>query len=215
MRSPVFLAVTRRLRGLSAALALHRRSPALAGAALSLALAGVSVQADASLHLEVTLDHLVRVSDVALEGIPQDAQSQWEEIPGGGRRIVTYTRVKVAQKAYGDAGQEVWVRTLGGQVGDIGQRVEGEAALVPGERSVLFLKASQEGPLRVVEMAQGQYLVRKEDKTERLKLSPYLGKILPSRDEKERARAARVLLHDRALGEAMGVIRQARKDAGR
>lgn len=190
-------------------------APATVGAAAFVALTGVAFEADASLHLEVTLEHLVKSSDLAIEGTPEEASSLWEEIPGGGRRIVTYTRVHVAQSAYGNAASDVWVRTLGGQVGDVGQKVEGEAMLVPGERSVLFLRASAEGPARVIEMAQGQYVVRREDNADKLRISPYLGKVLPSKDEKERARAARVLLHGRPLGEAMASIRLARKDAGR
>lgn len=216
MRSHVFLALTRRVRGALAALTLTPlAAPVAAGSLVFVALSGAAVQADASLHLEVTLDHLVKISDLAVEGIPEESRSLWEEVPGGGRRIVTYTRVHVAQAAYGDAGKDVWVRTLGGQVGDVGQKVEGEALLVPGERSVLFLKTFPDGPSRVVEMAQGQYLVRPEAKIDRLLLSPYLGKVLPSRDEKERSRAARVLLHGRPLGEAIAAIRLARKDAGR
>lgn len=215
MRSPVFLALARRAGALAALTLAPLAAPVTAGAATFVALTGATIQADASLHLEVTLEHLVKISDVAIEGTPEEARSLWEEVPGGGRRIVTYTRVHVAQKAYGEASPDVWVRTMGGQVGDVGQKVEGEAQLVPGERSVLFLKASAEGPLRVVEMAQGQYLVKREDKVDRLLLSPYLGKVIPSRDPKERDRSARVLLHGRPLGEAMAVIRQARKDAGR
>lgn len=216
MRSIAFVALARRARGLAAALALAPlAAPALAGSAAFLALTGVAFEADASLHLEVTLDHLTKISDLAIEGTPAEGTSLWEDTPGGGRRIVTYTPVRVAQAAYGAPGAEVWVRTLGGQVGDIGQKVEGEAVLVPGERTVLFLKASPEGPTRVVEMAQGQYVIRTHEKIDRLRISPHLGKVIPSKDDKDRARAARVLLHDRPLGEAMSMIRQARKDAGR
>lgn len=189
-------------------------APVAAGAAVFVALSGVAVEADASLHIEVTLDQLAKVSDTAIEGMPEEARSLWEDVPSGGRRIVTYTRVRVMQKAFGEAPQDVWVRTLGGQVGDIGQKVEGEAVLALGQRSVLFLKSFPDGPMRVVEMAQGQYLVHTEDKVDRLKISPFLGKVLPSKDEKIRARSARLLLQDRPLGEAMPMIFQARKDAG-
>lgn len=219
-----FLALARRVQRAPGALALSLASlasrlpastPALAGAAALVAVTGAAVEADASLHLEVTLDHLVTLTDMAVEATPQESRSVWENIPGGGRRIVTYTRLSVSQAAYGNPSGDVWVRTLGGQVGDIGQKVEGEAVLAPSERSVLFLKKTTEGPFRVAEMAQGQFLVRRTGPDEKLTLSPYLGRVLPSKDEKARSRAARVLLHDRPLGEAMSVIRQTRQDAGR
>jgi hypothetical protein len=52
------------------------------------------------------------------------------------------------------------VRTLGGIVGKLGQRVEGEAVLVPGQQALLFLHTG--GPTGVTEVTgrgQGQFPV--------------------------------------------------------
>ena len=61
-----------------------------------------------------------------------------------GRRIVTYTRLRIDRMVDGNPQAEVWVRTLGGHVGDIGQHVDGEAVLMP-SRPGLVLPA---GPAR-------------------------------------------------------------------
>ena len=40
----------------------------------------------------------------------------------------------------GNPQPEVWVRTLGGHVGDIGQHVDGEAVLMPSRPGLFFLR---------------------------------------------------------------------------
>ncbi len=57
-----------------------------------------------------------------------EQRSQWEEL-GGARRIVTYTRLSIDRPVAGQPDGEIWVRTLGGAVGDIGQQVSGDAQL--------------------------------------------------------------------------------------
>jgi hypothetical protein len=188
---------------------------ALASAAAAVVL--VAPRLEAAMAREVSLRHLVTVADAVVEGTPEENTSVWEEIPGVGRRIVTYTRVSVGQVVYGPAApKDVWVRTLGGVVGDIGQRVEGEAVLVPGERSVLFLKATAEGTHHVVEMAQGHYLVRLEGGAARLRPSPHHGALVKGRGEaKDVARPARDVLTGKPVVDAISAIRVERKAAGR
>ncbi len=193
--------------------ALPRAS--LLGAGVLAAALSVSAPADASLHLEVSLQHLVTVADLVVEATPQEAKSVWEDLPSVGRRIVTYTRVSVDQSVYGTPPSEVWVRTLGGQVGDLGQKVEGEAVLASGDRQLLFLKAGDAGTHRVVEMAQGQYLVHEESKVRRVKASPYLGKVIADKDQDARAKAARVLLENKLVDDAVALIRATRSEVSR
>lgn len=105
---------------------------------------------------------LVSKSTLVLAGTPLDSRSLWEDSEGGrGRRIVTYTRVRVDRLIDGKASGEVWVRTLGGQVDDIGQHVDGEAVLPPEKPSLLFLRALTDGTHAVVGMAQGNYPLEK------------------------------------------------------
>ncbi len=80
-------------------------------------------------------------------------------------QIWTWHRVAVDQEIRGRAPdeQELIIETLGGQIGDIGMRVEGEATFSVGERVLVF--ASGGGPysaFRTVGMAQGVMRVRSE-----------------------------------------------------
>src|SRR5512135_3022274 len=79
--------------------------------------------ARASVSFTVVLDALVEESSAACVVTPVEAKSVWEN-----GRIYTYTRVRVERTLAGAAsGAEVWVQTMGGSVGDIGQLVDGEA----------------------------------------------------------------------------------------
>ncbi len=89
--------------------------------------------ARASVSFTVVLDALVEESNAACLATPIETKSVWED-----GRIATYTRVHVDRVLAGTLSSEVWVKTLGGAVGDVGQMVDGEAVLKPGQQSVLF-----------------------------------------------------------------------------
>jgi hypothetical protein len=83
---------------------------------------------------------------------PIESRSVWES-----GRIYTYTRVSVDRVVAGElVGNDAWVRTMGGVVGNIGQIVEGEAVLAPGQ-SLLFVHAGPIGALEVTARGQGQF----------------------------------------------------------
>lgn len=203
-----------------ASLAMRTRSFSMALAATLLAahavpsflvtFAGES-RAEAMTARAATLRELVTLADLVVEGTPEESKSLWEEIPGGGRRIVTYSRVSVSQVVYGAGQSDVWVRTLGGTVGNVGQRVEGESVLVPGERAVFFLKKRDDGTHAVAEMSQGHYLVKQADGAQRLHPSPHLGHLVKS---DKSSPLARELLVGKAIDDASALIRAERKAAG-
>ena len=114
--------------------------------------------AAATTVVELSLAELVSKSNLVVAGTPLDSRSVWEETAGGrGRRIVTYTRLRIDRVIDGQPSGDVWVRTLGGSVGDIGQHVEGEAVLAPEKPSLLFLRTFPDGTHAVVGMSQGQF----------------------------------------------------------
>lgn len=117
-------------------------------------------RAQASIARAVTLKELSADSQISVVGTALDAQSRWETVAGR-KRIVTTTRLRVNETIAGSApGAELLVRTLGGQVGDVGQVVHGEALLLIGEDSVLFLADIGGGEHAVSAMAQGHYPIR-------------------------------------------------------
>jgi hypothetical protein len=114
--------------------------------------------AAASTFVELSLAELVSKSTLVVAVTPLDSRSLWEDSEGGrGRRIITYTRVRVDRILDGQVSGEIWVRTLGGQVDDIGQHVEGEAVLPAEQPLLLFLRARTDGTHSVVGMGQGNY----------------------------------------------------------
>lgn len=125
-------------------------------------------EAQASVAVAASIEDLARVSSVIARVTSLDRESSWE-----GGRIVTYSRVRVDDVVAGAtpaAARELRVRTLGGQVGNVAQTVEGEAVLVPGASSVLFLapralattSTTPTGEVVVMGRAQGQLLVRRD-----------------------------------------------------
>jgi hypothetical protein len=117
--------------------------------------------ARASLSIAVTFDDLVTRSTSVAVVTPFEARTLWED-----GRIFTYTHVHVDTRVGGKlaAGDEPWVRTMGGIVGKIGQVVDGEPVLTVGRPALLFLHEAPTGALDVTARAQGQFAIRLDDK---------------------------------------------------
>ena len=80
-------------------------------------------------------------------------------------QIWTWHRIEVEREIRGNApdADEVIVETMGGKIGEIGMRVEGEASFQMGERVLVFVHGG--GPhtaFRTVGMGQGVMRVRRE-----------------------------------------------------
>jgi hypothetical protein len=151
-----------------------------------LAAATVATDASASVMIAVPFDSLVKDADAVAVVVPQDAKSVWEE-----GRIYTYTRVKIEQGVAGDtSGGEVWIRTMGGVVGKVGQMVDGEPVFTAQKSNLLFLrKFKAGGTWEVSARAQGQYPVVFDEakKTKRLTRSANVGVLLPPKKVQQEA----------------------------
>jgi hypothetical protein len=120
--------------------------------------------AEATTALALDLGDLVRASYRVALVTPTRASTGWEQADGQ-RRIVTRTTVLLQDVWHAAPGgdqsepdeQELVVLTLGGRVGDLQQRVHGEAVLRSDEPVLLFTGPLRDGARRVVGMAQGQY----------------------------------------------------------
>jgi hypothetical protein len=135
-------------------------------------------------------------------------EGRWETRDGS-RRIVTTSRVRIDELLCGDAtGSEVWVRTLGGRVGNIGQVVHGEALLLRDEPCVVFLHDHAEGVHSVTGLAQGHYPLRADaGGVLLLQRSPLRGDLVETAD------SASGLLVGQTLGEGKARIRSAQAHA--
>lgn len=131
---------------------------ALCGAPLAGSISLTPRGAEAATSIELSMSELVGAATLVVAGTPLDSRSLWEgDASTHGRRIVTYTRVRVDRLLDGPPQAEVWVRTLGGEVDEIGQQVAGEAVFRGGQPSLLFLRVRTDGTHTVVGMSQGQY----------------------------------------------------------
>lgn len=163
--------------------------------------------AEASISVLLSLDELLTASTSVVVGTASQRRSQWEDLPNG-RRIVTYTKIKVDKAIVGSPGSEVWVRTLGGVVDDIGQAVSGEAQIAVGSKSVLFLMTR--GDVTVITgMAQGHFPIVADDKgVGRLRASPDAGTQIRTPGP---VIAARDVLIGQSADDAATTITKARK----
>lgn len=159
-------------------------------------------EAHATVSVLMTMDELVAGSSLVLVGQPVERKSQWEEV-GGSKRIVTYTRILVEETMAGEgAAESIWVRTLGGTVGDIGQHVAGEAQFTIGETAVVFLAKAGEA-LIVTGMAQGHFPLISGADDRVLTSSPDTGTLL-KRKKDDPARSAR----DELIGSTLANARK-------
>ncbi len=131
---------------------------ALAPVMLALtALAVAAAPAGATVTLALDLRELVTRADHVVVGRVVSQRARWDHR----RRIVTDVTVEVQEsmKGAGD-GETIVVRRLGGAIGELGMRVEGEPDFADGERAVLFARRLSSGVLRPVGMSQGVLPIR-------------------------------------------------------
>jgi hypothetical protein len=160
-----------------------------------------SRDAQASVSAAALFDDLVKQSSAAALVTPLEQRGDWE-----GNRIVTKTHVRVDRLIAGALPGDLWIRTLGGSVGHIGQIVEGQATFTPGVTTLLFLQPRIDPATKaptdafaVVGSAQGEYpVVTREGSAPRLGHAPNLGAIVPPPGS-EGARFAREVLEDRPV----------------
>lgn len=159
--------------------------------------------AHATTSVLLSLDELVLGSERVAVVRALERRSAWEVVAGS-KRIVTYTRLAIDEHLDARASErELWVRTLGGRVGDLGQHVAGEAQLELGKRALVFV-ARGEGAWVVAGMAQGHFpLVELEGEKPRLAPSPDAGRLLQRRGP---SLSAREQLVGKPLGDAVATI---------
>lgn len=105
----------------------------------------------------ISLDRMTNESHTIVYGTVLSSYSQWEE-----RAIYTYTTIRVRESLKGDKSATVTVKQMGGQVGDIGQEVNGTPKLRPNEDVVLFL-TEWKGNYWIHSIALGKFSVIDED----------------------------------------------------
>lgn len=180
----------------------------LAGLGTAAVTSAVCNRAWAGSFAPIPLEELVASSSHVVVATPRLGDSMWEVVDGS-RRIVTYTRLTV-DEVLDDrepSDTELLLRTLGGQVGKLGQVVPGEAEVHAEQVCVAFLRARADGTFRVAGLSQGHYPLRTHlDGSQRL---------IPGTTEAEvyrrDAASAVARLFDQSVPAARTLIREVRR----
>lgn len=192
---------------------LSRRQFGVSAGTLAASLA-LSQSVHASTLQALSLEEIVARSERAVVGIPVVSESEWRYVAGS-RRIVTRTRFLQEADWLLDEeqGDEFFVLTLGGRIGDVAEKVPGEAALRLDERCLLFASQESDGLRRVIGMGQGHYLVEGADQDARITRGPSRPHLVgPRRGTEAAPRRRRVadVLDGVELGKARDLVRGAR-----
>ncbi len=108
--------------------------------------------------VRLDLAHLTDSAQTVVHGRIVRSEPRWTD---DHRRIVTVVTLRALETWKGSHAGTVTVLQPGGEIGRIGQRVEGVAALREGDEVVLFL--ARQGPAHVlVGLAQGVYRVERD-----------------------------------------------------
>lgn len=140
--------------------ASHRRAFWGIGAAFVFTLVVVA-PASATLSLAVSLPELVQEAEHVVVAEAVDSNVHRDHL----HRIVTDVTFRVEENLKGSsrAGGTLEVRRLGGVIGDIGLRVEGEPSFRTGNRYLLFVQRFRSGgPLRPIGMSQGVLRIERQ-----------------------------------------------------
>lgn len=166
----------------------------------------------------LTLGELTRSAErIALARAVQ-SESQWALVDGS-QRIVTLTRFvqttdfKRAREPSQAIEDEFLALTLGGRVGDLGQKVSGEASVPVDREALLFLSAESSGHRRILGMAQGAYLSEGEGPDRKLRAQRDLPRLVGQRRGKSAAPAQRFavdVLAGASLPQALELVRGAK-----
>lgn len=159
-----------------------RKIPAII--ALLLSLGFVSTQAEATIVVPLTLEQMQTRSNVVVRAVVLDSVSEWDRSE---KHIFTFTRLKVLEtfKGTNSVGEIIRIRTLGGEVGEVGMAVAGTAKFQPSEEVVIFGRTDRydAANFQVVGMSQGKFSIKKNDKGESMVIPDLTGLAFASTKE--------------------------------
>ena len=116
----------------------------------------------ASVMLALDLDQLVANSEIIVVATTLGWKSRWD----ARNRIVTDVTLRVEESIKGKykAKDQLVVTRLGGEIGNLGMRVEGAEVFYKDKKAIVFLREVPAlGELRVVGMSQGVFHYREEE----------------------------------------------------
>ena len=108
-----------------------------------------------------TFDALVSSAATIFVGEVMNVRSEWETTPNG-RAIITLVTFRVEEVWKGDLGAVTQLEFLGGEMGDVGMRVEGSPVFRLGQRDVLFVNSIVRAVSPLVGFMHGRMRVERD-----------------------------------------------------
>lgn len=108
-----------------------------------------------------TFDALVSSAATIFVGEVMNIRSEWETTPNG-RAIITLVTFRVEDVWKGDLGAVTQLEFLGGEIGDVGMRVEGSPVFRLGQRDVLFVNSIVRAVSPLVGFMHGRMRVERD-----------------------------------------------------
>jgi hypothetical protein len=122
----------------------------------------LSSVAGATIVVPMTLEEMAIEASCVARGRVVNTQSAWDDAQ---RRIYTYTEIQILERIHTSRSVPdfVVVRTLGGEVGEVGMKVSGTPRFTLGEEVVVFLRADpvDAEQFQVIGMSQGKLHVER------------------------------------------------------
>ena len=108
-----------------------------------------------------TFDALVSSAATIFVGEVMNVRSEWETTRNG-RTIITLVTFRVEDVWKGDLGAVTQLEFLGGEIGDLGMRVEGSPVFRLGQRDVLFVNSIVRAVSPLVGFMHGRMRVERD-----------------------------------------------------
>jgi len=133
---------------------------------------GLALPAAATIMVPLSLAELTQDSSLIVRGRVRDRSAAWDDQH---QKIYTTAVIDILDTVWSkrSVGLQIKVRTLGGEVGDLGMKVAGTPDLKVGEEVLLFLREDSKVPAEfaVIGMNQGRFTVF-QDSTGRVMAKP-------------------------------------------
>ena len=108
-----------------------------------------------------SFDALVSGANTIFVGVVMNVRAEWEATPGG-RAIITLVTFRVEDVWKGNVGAVTQLDFLGGEIGEIGMKVEGMPVFRLGQRDVLFVGSEVRSVSPLVGFMHGRMRVERD-----------------------------------------------------
>lgn len=119
-------------------------------------------EAQATIVVPMTIEKMAVEAALVARGRVVNTQAAWDDAH---RRIYTYTEIQVLERIHAPSAVPgtIVIRTLGGEVGNIGMKVSGTPRFTLGEEVVVFLRPDpmDAQQFQVIGMSQGKFHVER------------------------------------------------------